>query len=182
MKNVFRLILLIVVIGYAVFLLMSTSNPDHQNCETHFNFQMQVILPGSPERIFDLATGDISPWWDHSFTENPEALFIEPKPGGGFWEIFDDKGNGAKYAEVIYSDRGKRLRLCGPFGLSGKAVQMVVTYDFERLLYDSTRFLLNVDASGHFESGTAEWVESVWHHFLVEQFTPYVRVKIPDKS
>ena len=53
-----------------------------------FSFEKEVILPGDPEIIFDAVTGDISLWWDHSFSDNPKKLYLEPKPGGGFWEIF----------------------------------------------------------------------------------------------
>ncbi|HEY6436282.1 MAG TPA: hypothetical protein VIY47_06805 [Ignavibacteriaceae bacterium] len=30
-----------------------------------FTFEKEVILPGTPEVIFDAVTGDISGWWDH---------------------------------------------------------------------------------------------------------------------
>ncbi|MCK7528497.1 MAG: hypothetical protein MZV64_68495 [Ignavibacteriales bacterium] len=72
-----------------------------------FSFDKEVTLPGTPEVIFDAVTGDISGWWDHSFTDNPKEFYIEPVPGGGFWEIFDDEGNGVLHARVIYADRGK---------------------------------------------------------------------------
>mgnify|MGYP003380710094 CR=1 FL=1 len=29
-----------------------------------FAFDKEVTLPGTPEQIFDAATGDISAWWD----------------------------------------------------------------------------------------------------------------------
>ncbi len=57
-----------------------------------------------------LAGCDTNDWWDHSFAENPEKLFIEARPGGGFYEIFDTQGNGARHATVIYAERGKMLR------------------------------------------------------------------------
>ena len=56
-----------------------------------FSFEKIVNLPGTPEDIFDAATGDISGWWDHSFSGNPKKFYLEAKPGGGFYEIFDDK-------------------------------------------------------------------------------------------
>ena len=59
-----------------------------------FEFELEIQVPGSPGAVFDLFTGDISPWWDHSFKQKPKKLYIEPKPGGGFYEIFDDEGNG----------------------------------------------------------------------------------------
>ncbi len=72
-----------------------------------FTVTHEVVLPGTPEVIYDAFTGDVKPWWDHSWTENPKALYIESKPGGGFYEIFDDSGNGALHATVITAWRGQ---------------------------------------------------------------------------
>ena len=139
-----------------------------------FSFDKQVTLPGTPEVIFDAVTGDISGWWDHSFSDNPNKFFIEPKPGGGFWEIFDDEGNGVLHATVIYADRGKLLRFDGPLGLSGKAIQVVITYEFEPVGSDSTLFKVSVHAAGEVDEGVPEIVEKVWEHFIFDQLKPYI--------
>ena len=139
-----------------------------------FSFEKEVTLPGTPEVIYDAITGDISGWWDHSFSEHPYKLFIETKPGGGFWEYFDDKGNGAKHATVTYADRGKLLRFEGPLGLSGKAIMLVCTYNFEPAGEDSTKFKLEVHGSGEIEEGIPAIVERVWEHFIFERFKPYI--------
>jgi len=139
-----------------------------------FSFEKQVTLPGTPEIIFDAVTGDISGWWDHHMSEHPKKFFIEPKPGGGFWEIFDDEGNGVLHATVIYSDRGKLLRFDGPLGLSGKAIQMVTTYEFSPVGTDSTLFKVSVHASGEVDEGIPSLVEGVWEHFIFEQLKPYI--------
>lgn len=139
-----------------------------------FSFEKEVTLPGTPDTIFDAATGDISSWWDHSFSEHPLEFFIEPYPGGGFWEIFDDQGNGVLHATVIYADRGKILRFVGPLGLSGKAINMVTTYEFSPVGEDSTLFKVSVHAAGEVEEGIPAIVESVWEHFIFERFKPYI--------
>ena len=139
-----------------------------------FSFEKDVQLPGTPEIIFDAVTGDISGWWDHSFSDNPKKFFIEAKPGGGFWEIFDDEGNGVLHARVIYCDRGKLLRFDGPLGLSGKAIKVVTTYEFEPVGTDSTLFKVSVHASGEVDEGIPTIVESVWEHFIFEQLKPYI--------
>jgi len=138
-----------------------------------FQVQQELVLPASPNDVYDAATGDISGWWDHSFTPHPKKLYIEAKPGGGFYEIFDDAGNGALHATVIYADRGKRLRFTGPLGLSGQAVNMVSTYDF---LPDpaGTKLHLTCDVSGEIADGEDKIVDAVWHHFLFERFKPYI--------
>jgi len=139
-----------------------------------FSFVHNVTLPGTPEIIYDAITGDISGWWDHTFSERPSRFYIEAKPGGGFWEIFDDSGDGVLYATVIYAQRGKLLRFDGPLGLSGKATQIVTTYKFNSVGEDSTKLSVEVRGSGELEEGINEVVKSVWHHFIFEQFKPYI--------
>jgi hypothetical protein len=139
-----------------------------------FSFQQQLTLPGTTTQIYDAITGDISGWWDHSFSEKPYKLYIDAIPGGGFYEIFNAGGDGVKHATVIYSDRGKMLRFDGPLGLSGKAIQMVTTYEFFEEGPDSTTLKLSVHGSGEIEEGLPATIESVWHHFLFERFKPYI--------
>jgi Activator of Hsp90 ATPase homolog 1-like protein len=138
-----------------------------------FAVEHELVLPGSPEVIFDAMTGDILGWWDHTFSEQPVALTIEPKPGGGFYEIFDDDGNGALHATVIYADRGKLLRYAGPLGLAGTAIDLAISYSFEAQEGD-TLVKVTVSGAGVVEPGLAEAVDGVWHHFLFEQLKPYV--------
>ena len=139
-----------------------------------FSFEQELTLPGTPDIIYDAATGDISGWWDHSFTESPAHFYIEPRPGGGFYEIFDDSGDGVLHATVIYAERGKMFRFVGPLGLSGTAIQLVCSYDFNSSGLDSTLLKLSVHASGEMEDGLSEIVENAWHHFLFDRFKPYV--------
>jgi len=138
-----------------------------------FQVQQELLLPASPEDVYDAATGDISGWWDHSFSAHPKKLYIEAKPGGGFYEIFDDAGNGALHATVIYADRGKRIRFSGPLGFSGQAVNFVTTFDF---LPDpaGTRLRMTCDVSGEITEGEDKIVDEVWHHFLFERLKPFI--------
>jgi len=148
----------------------------NQQAETAhtFSFEMNFSYPGNPEFVYDHLTGDISDWWDHSFSEKPYKLLIEAWPGGGFYEIFDTLGNGAKHATVIYADRGKLLRMEGPLGLSGQALTLVCTYSLKAAENNSTLLTLNVNAAGEFSDETPDIVRQVWEHFLWEQFKPYI--------
>lgn len=138
-----------------------------------FQVQQEVVLPAKPEAVYDAATGDITGWWDHHMSEHPKKLYIEAKPGGCFCEIFDDAGNGAQHAVVIYADRGKVLRFTGPLGFSGMAIDAVTTYEF---LPDpaGTKLRSTVNIVGQIDEPTAHAVDGVWHHFLVERLKPYV--------
>jgi hypothetical protein len=139
-----------------------------------FSFKKALSLPGSPETIYDAITGDISGWWDHSFSESPHKLYIEPRPGGGFYEIFNEQGDGVLHATVIYAQRGKLLRFDGPLGFSGQALQLVCTYEFEPVGQDSTQLTLSVHGSGEVDEETPQIIEKVWEHFLFDRFRPYV--------
>jgi uncharacterized protein YndB with AHSA1/START domain len=138
-----------------------------------FQVQFDVVLQASPEEVYEAVTGDISGWWDHSFSGHPKKLYVEAKPGGGFYEIFDDSGDGALHATVIYAQRGKRLRFTGPLGFSGQAVNMVTTYDFSPDPA-GTKLHLTCNVSGQIEDGQDKMVDAVWHHFLVERLKPYI--------
>lgn len=165
-----------VVFCFVVITLSSNAQEETQSrvkCDV-FSFEKEVTLPGTPEIIFDAVTGDISGWWDHHMSENPKEFYIEPIPGGGFWEIFDDEGNGVLHARVIYADRGKVLRFDGPLGLSGQAIQVVTTYQFEPIGNDSTLFKVSVHAAGEVAEGIPSIVEKVWEHFIFEQLKPYI--------
>lgn len=139
-----------------------------------FDFSFEVTLPALPVEVYDALTGDISGWWDHSFMEKPFRLYIEPRPGGGFYEIFDKSGDGARHAVVIYAERGKKLRFEGPLGLSGQAVSFVTTYDLAPSGQAATRLTVSVHGSGEMDAEVPGIVEKVWKHFILERFKPYI--------
>ncbi len=138
-----------------------------------FSFDLEVVVAGSPEAAFDAFTLETKEWWDHHMSASPKELRFEPWPGGRFLEVFDDTGNGARHGEVIFAERGKRLRFTGPLGLSGHAIDLVCTLDFEPA-EKGTKVKLEVRAAGEVQEGWAATVEQVWRHFLVERFEPYM--------
>ncbi len=146
----------------------------HQLKFSCFAIDHELILPGTPEAIYDAITGDISGWWDHSFSNNPIRFYIDPKPGGGFYEIFNDSGDGVLHATVILANRGKILRFDGPLGLSGRAVKAVHTYQFSSSGVDSTLLQFSGHFFGEIEDGLPETIEGVWYHFLFERFKPFI--------
>ena len=121
---------------------------------------------------------DVNAWWDHKFSETPARFYIEPKAGGGFWELFDDRGNSVKHAEVIFVRRPSPLRTEGPLGLSGNAVQQVFTLAFAGR-GDSTVVSLEVHLAGELQAGWRELVQQVWHHFLAERYKAYCEGRLP---
>ena len=91
----------------AVVLILGGSPPSRAEVQElrfgAFLVEKSFTLAATPERVWQALTGDVSPWWDHTFSESPVRLYIEAKPGGGFWEIFDETGDGVRHAEVIWA-------------------------------------------------------------------------------
>ena len=157
-----------------LYTLLPTLHAETKEIKTAaFQIQQEVVIAANPEFVYDAATGDISGWWDHHMSEHPKKLYIEAKPGGCFCEIFDDAGNGAQHAVVIYADRGKMLRFTGPLGFSGMAIDSVTTYEF---LPDpvGTKLRVTVNITGQIDEKTAQLLDGVWRHFIVERLKPYV--------
>jgi hypothetical protein len=148
---------------------------------TGFVLEREVVVPGRPEQVFDLFTGDVTAWWDHHMSEAPRAMFIEPKPGGGFYEIFDEEGNGVLHATVTYAERGKMLRFHGPLGLAGYAIDMVHTVRFQEVGAGGTRVELVLRAMGEVEEGWPQVVDRVWDHFLSERFLPFAESQLGEE-
>lgn len=126
----------------------------------------EVTVPLSPEAAYDAFTGDVLPWWDHHVSEHPKSLVIEPRPGGAFRETFDEAGNGVIHGDVILAWRGKLLRIHGPFGFSGKALDLVHTFTFASAGDGSTRVSLELNGSGQIDDGGVAAIDRVWDHFL----------------
>lgn len=138
-----------------------------------FTLTDTVTYTVPPDVVFEGLTGDITGWWDHSFSGKPKAMVIEPKPGGKFYEVMDDQGNGVVHATVIYVEKNKVIRMEGPLGLSGRAVQMVTTITLEAD-GTGTRLIREANIQGQIDEKLAGIVDNVWHHFLFEQLKPYV--------
>ncbi len=156
----------------SVFFAFACGNKKEHAQNQFFSFSIETKLPGSSIDVYNNLTGDISPWWDHTFSGNPHQLYLEPKPGGGFYEIFDESGDGVQHAVVTAAQRGKLLRMEGPLGLAGHALTLVTTYHITEM-NDSTILKVEVHGAGEFKEDWPEVIENVWKHFIIEQFKPY---------
>ena len=157
MKRYFLALLLIPALARAEVKPLATGG---------FDLERNIVVRGTPTQVYDMITGDLLPWWDHTFSQHPKALYIEPWPGGGFYEEFDNEGNGVRHASVTWAERGKRLRFEGPLGLTGNALVFVSTYDLSAQGADSTKIHFTGSCAGKNEKGWAEGVDGVWGHFL----------------
>ncbi|TGY90146.1 SRPBCC domain-containing protein [Marinicauda algicola] len=139
-----------------------------------FRSQIDVEIAAPVETVFDAATGDVTGWWDHSFAEDPAEMVIEPLFGGRFYERFSQDGaDGALHATVIYVNAPSQLRLDGPLGLSGRAVDLVTTWTLQPS-EAGTLFTVDLSMAGEIDPPLAEAVTRVWDHFIRERLKPYV--------
>ncbi len=140
-------------------------------------FEQSVTVPGAPDAVYD-AFVRVDDWWDHRHTDDPARFLIQPWPGGLFLEEFESgSGDGAIHARVIWAQRGKELRMEGPLGFSGSAVQIVHSLSFSAL-EDSTRIDLRVEGHGLFKEGWTEALVAVWAHFLETRFKSFMEGRL----
>lgn len=163
-----------------VYACQSPESNEHIDRDS-FSFTIETTLPGKSVNVYDHLTGDISSWWDHTFSGNPHQLYIEAKPGGGFFEIFDESGDGVRHAVITGAQRGKLLRMEGPLGLAGHALTLVTTYNLTEA-NDSTTLKVAVHGAGEFKEDWPNVIENVWNHFIIEQFKPYWEEKYDSAS
>ncbi len=141
-----------------------------------FRTRIEVDIAAPRDVVFDVATGDIKPWWDHTFYPDPAELVIEPEFGGRFYERFvEGEDDGVIHAEVISIYRPELLRLEGPLGLSGRAYHLVTTWTLEEADDGaSTAFTVDLSMMGEVDAELAAIVRNVWVHFIEGRLKPYV--------
>lgn len=166
-KKIF-LFLIVTTIFFANSFGKILKSDDHS-----FSIEIKVIINSDVNTVYKASTGDVSGWWDHSFSEKPYKMTIEAKPGGGFYEIFNKSGDGILHATVTGAIKNKLLRMEGPLGFAGDSAVFVWTLNYKKI-EKGTEITLIGNAHGTLKEGSAEAVNQVWHHFLVERLKPYV--------
>ncbi len=139
-----------------------------------FAFEHVLTIAAPPDSVWGAITGDLTGWWDHTFSGDPARFFLEPWPGGRFIELFEDGSrDGFLHGTVTFAKRPETLRFEGPLGLTGYAVHGVYTYTLEPV-DQGTRLTMSVRMAGEMGEGWPEAVEGVWRHFLFERLKPFV--------
>ncbi|XBQ16280.1 MAG: SRPBCC domain-containing protein [Oceanicaulis sp.] len=141
-----------------------------------FRTRIEVEIAAPREEVFEAATGDVTGWWDHSFALDPAEMVIEPVFGGRFYERLEaGSDDGALHARVIYVDAPGVLRLHGPLGLSGRAVDIVTSWTLtEAEDGAATAFTVDLAMTGEIDAELAGIVRQVWVHFIEGRLKPYV--------
>lgn len=136
----------------------------------------QTIEIAAPRaRVWAAATGDVSPWWDHTFQADRVELVIEPEFGGRFYERFrEGEPSGALHADIVYVDAPETLRMHGPLGLQDRSYDLVITWTLEAAEPDLTRFTVDLSMHGEIDEALAGIVHGVWTHFIDTRLKTYV--------
>lgn len=145
-----------------------------------FKLKQTVVIERSAQAVWDALTGDVSGWWDHSFSEKPARFVLEARPGGSFLELFDEEGNGVEHARVTYVKAPERIHFEGPLPFNGLAMRMSHVITLKPEDAGGTRVTVAVNAIGDLEEGWAEAVDGVWNHFLRERLKPFVEGTLND--
>ncbi|MBR9826466.1 MAG: SRPBCC domain-containing protein [Alphaproteobacteria bacterium] len=140
-----------------------------------FRSNVFVDIEAPRDVVWDVATGDVSAWWDHSFALEPAELVIEPVFGGRFYERLEDgQEDGALHARIIYVDAPQSLRLHGPLGLSGRSIDLVSSWTLTEIQPGLTRFTVDLSMHGEIDEELAHTVRSVWVHFIEARLKPFI--------
>lgn len=140
-----------------------------------FRTTQTISIEASRAEVWEAATGDVSPWWDHTFKADRVELVIEPEFGGRFYERFrEGEASGALHADIIYVDAPSELRMHGPLGLSGRSYDLVISWTLEEADADTTNFTVDLTMHGEIDAELAGVVHGVWTHFIAGRLKPYV--------
>ena len=136
----------------------------------------QTIEINAPrEAVWDAATGDVLPWWDHTYSGGPAELVIEPTFGGRFYERFEaGSDDGMLHAEVIFANAPQTLRLHGPLGLTGRSYNLVTSWTLEATDDGRTLFTVDLAMHGEIDENLAGIVHGVWTHFIGTRLKTYM--------
>jgi uncharacterized protein YndB with AHSA1/START domain len=118
------------------------------------SLEWEIWVAASPERVWEALTAGVHHWWEHSYSDKPLRIVLEPTFGGRFYEQFDEQGNGALYSTVTYCEPPHMLRYSGNQGMRG-AVVNTSTYWLEEQ-EGGTRLRKRMDVLGDIPPETRE--------------------------
>jgi DNA-binding transcriptional ArsR family regulator/uncharacterized protein YndB with AHSA1/START domain len=133
--------------------------------------EQEVPVGAGPETVFEALTSRIGEWWDHTFSDAPKGVRLEPRVGGRFFEEYADEEGGVLYGTVTHIKRGSHLTITGPMGMTN-AVLGVIRFDLEpREGY--TLVKLSHQAIGDVREETRQSYTSGWKAILEKRLKPF---------
>ncbi|MEQ8487007.1 MAG: hypothetical protein RIB46_21800 [Pseudomonadales bacterium] len=120
-----------------------------------FVSEHELIVDGTPERVFTALTVEVASWWDatHSYSGDAANFSLTPEPGGCFCERLPG-GGGVEHMRVVFAQPGRLLRLEGGLGpLQGMGVSGAMDFALEPAGEDRTRLRYRYAVSGFAPGG-----------------------------
>jgi uncharacterized protein YndB with AHSA1/START domain len=88
-----------------------------------FRIEQEVVIATSRERVWDCLL-DVAGWWAFRMGDDANALSLEPRLGGRFYERFGTGEDGALWGTARWLERPEVLRLEGVLGMDGPVVSV----------------------------------------------------------
>lgn len=117
--------------------------------ESGFTLENAASVPVPPAAAWKALVDDVDRWWprDHTWWGEASRLSIEPRAGGCFCEVEDERE--AAHMRVAFVDPAATLRLLGGLGpLQGMGLHGVMEWRLEPL-NEGTRITLRYRAGGY---------------------------------
>jgi uncharacterized protein YndB with AHSA1/START domain len=165
------------LVGFKRF-MEAPGNTEGARGMNDFHFEHKVNIQATPEAVWSGLANDIGKWWSHSF--NNGSVSLDPHPGGQFMEQFPDGKDGALYATVTYVEKGKKLSMSGPMGMSA-AVFNVMHFTLEPA-GDGTVLTLTHRAVGQLDDDLKKGYSEGWVHLLENGLKQHVENLVTAKA
>lgn len=162
----------------ALVLTLAMASPTRaelvQQADNGFVVQHSITVSTDPDATFAMLRTPAK-WWDkdHTWTGNPENLYMDAQAGGCFCELIPNEAtteSGApqrtlrgsvQHMQIVYVDPGKLLRLTGGLGpLQGEAVTGALTFTLKPVK-GGTRVTLDYVVGGFMRMKTADIAPAV---------------------
>jgi hypothetical protein len=138
-----------------------------------FGLDRNVTVAGTPVQVYDMITGDLRPWWDHTFSEHPKAFLHRALAGRRLHRA----------RSTTRAMASSTPRCCGPSAASACASRPARPHRQRGRVRLHLRPRgagsrqhedpLHRELRGKVEKGWAEGVDQVWGHFLEERLRAY---------
>jgi len=120
-----------------------------------FISQHELVVMGSPARVYQALTAEIGNWWDatHSYSGVAANFSMQASAGGCFCERLAEGGS-VEHMRVVFAQPGKLLRLAGGLGpLQGMGVSGSMDFELEAVDETQTRLNYRYTVSGYAPGG-----------------------------
>jgi len=118
-----------------------------------FLVRHEMIINGSPARVYESLVERVGSWWnpDHTYSHDTRNLSIDARPGGCFCEKLGT--GGIEHLRVVYVAPGEIIRMTGALGpMQQSGLAGSLTWRFANV-FGGTKLTLTYSVGGFMEGG-----------------------------